>query len=297
MSASIFDESEPVVKAKTTADQAPTMSVSGNAPELRPAENPFPTSPPSGDSERELSSSEAPKESRTVRRTADDANTPYISPSSTMRAAEQLRAAAGEKARQLRAASDAKQSAEQAQAAERAKAAADQQAAAERARVAQQAQAAQQAKTEAESEERAQTAQLAAARARAAEVQARAKAEAEAAKAHARALADIPEAVSPPAVTAEARSRAAAPEPQRAQVARSQATASAAATPAAAALSPSAQEKVDEWKAVAEATWADASIVLKDIQVESERYIRENPTRAALTALGVGFVLGVLLKR
>jgi ElaB/YqjD/DUF883 family membrane-anchored ribosome-binding protein len=71
----------------------------------------------------------------------------------------------------------------------------------------------------------------------------------------------------------------------------------AAPQSAAAALSPSAQQKVDEWKDIAEATWADASIVLKDIQTEGERYIRANPTRAALTALGVGFVLGVFLKR
>ena len=35
----------------------------------------------------------------------------------------------------------------------------------------------------------------------------------------------------------------------------------------------------------------------KNWQREAEKYVRENPTKSVLTAVGVGFVLGVLFRR
>jgi ElaB/YqjD/DUF883 family membrane-anchored ribosome-binding protein len=43
--------------------------------------------------------------------------------------------------------------------------------------------------------------------------------------------------------------------------------------------------------------WADARVRLREFQSEAEIYVRANPTKAVLGAVGVGFVLGLLLKR
>lgn len=47
----------------------------------------------------------------------------------------------------------------------------------------------------------------------------------------------------------------------------------------------------------ARAAWADARVRLREFHREAEIYARANPTKAVLGAVGVGFVLGVLLKR
>jgi len=122
---------------------------------------------------------------------------------------------------------------------------------------------------------------------------------AEAAQANARAQAAKTQAVAQAQATAIREAAAVDPvQPQQQPQPEPAVQTAAAPAPAATAapLSDSAQ-KVEEWKEIAEATWADASVILKDIQRESEVYIRANPTRAALTALGIGFVLGVVLKR
>ena len=36
---------------------------------------------------------------------------------------------------------------------------------------------------------------------------------------------------------------------------------------------------------------------IRSFQDDSKQYVRENPTKAVLTALGVGFVLGLIYRR
>jgi ElaB/YqjD/DUF883 family membrane-anchored ribosome-binding protein len=46
-----------------------------------------------------------------------------------------------------------------------------------------------------------------------------------------------------------------------------------------------------------EANWDEIKDQLDRIHREAERYVKENPTKAVLAAVGVGFVLGLLMKR
>jgi ElaB/YqjD/DUF883 family membrane-anchored ribosome-binding protein len=50
-------------------------------------------------------------------------------------------------------------------------------------------------------------------------------------------------------------------------------------------------------KVRAEAVLEDAKHRADDLQKEAEEYIRANPLKAVLLALGAGFVVGTLLKR
>ena len=43
--------------------------------------------------------------------------------------------------------------------------------------------------------------------------------------------------------------------------------------------------------------WDDAKVRVRTLQEDGEDYIRENPTKAVLTALGIGFVLGLIFRR
>ena len=43
--------------------------------------------------------------------------------------------------------------------------------------------------------------------------------------------------------------------------------------------------------------WDDARRRVRSFQDESKQYVRENPTKAVFTALGVGFVLGLIFRR
>ena len=47
----------------------------------------------------------------------------------------------------------------------------------------------------------------------------------------------------------------------------------------------------------AEEVWDDALHRVRSFQDDSKQYIRENPTKAVFTALGVGFVLGFIFRR
>ena len=47
----------------------------------------------------------------------------------------------------------------------------------------------------------------------------------------------------------------------------------------------------------AEEVWNDASNRVRSFQEDTEQYVRENPTKAVFTALGVGFVLGLIFRR
>ena len=47
----------------------------------------------------------------------------------------------------------------------------------------------------------------------------------------------------------------------------------------------------------AEEVWGNACDRVRDFQDDSKQYVRENPTKAVFTALGVGFVLGLIFRR
>jgi ElaB/YqjD/DUF883 family membrane-anchored ribosome-binding protein len=52
-----------------------------------------------------------------------------------------------------------------------------------------------------------------------------------------------------------------------------------------------------EYRDKAEQVWGDARDRARTFQEDSEQYVRENPTKAVLTALGIGFVLGLIFRR
>ncbi len=47
----------------------------------------------------------------------------------------------------------------------------------------------------------------------------------------------------------------------------------------------------------AEQALGDARTRVRTFQDDAEQYVRENPTKAIFTALGVGFVLGLIFRR
>jgi len=47
----------------------------------------------------------------------------------------------------------------------------------------------------------------------------------------------------------------------------------------------------------AEQAWGDARDRARTFQEDAEQYVRENPTKAVFTALGIGFVLGLIFRR
>jgi ElaB/YqjD/DUF883 family membrane-anchored ribosome-binding protein len=53
----------------------------------------------------------------------------------------------------------------------------------------------------------------------------------------------------------------------------------------------------DEYRARGKEVWDDALHRVQNFQDDSEQYVRENPTKAVFTALGVGFVLGLIFRR
>lgn len=48
---------------------------------------------------------------------------------------------------------------------------------------------------------------------------------------------------------------------------------------------------------LSDANWEEIKEQLDKLHSEAESYIRDNPTKSVLTAAGVGFVLGLLMKR
>jgi ElaB/YqjD/DUF883 family membrane-anchored ribosome-binding protein len=58
-----------------------------------------------------------------------------------------------------------------------------------------------------------------------------------------------------------------------------------------------AEETWSEARGKAEQAWGDARSRVRTFQKDSEQYVRENPTKAVFTALGIGFVLGLIFRR
>jgi ElaB/YqjD/DUF883 family membrane-anchored ribosome-binding protein len=75
----------------------------------------------------------------------------------------------------------------------------------------------------------------------------------------------------------------------------------------ASSLKANATEKADHYKAVAtdkvqharetaQHQWEETRVKAKEIHVTAEDYIRQNPTKAVLGALGIGFLIGLIAR-
>lgn len=53
----------------------------------------------------------------------------------------------------------------------------------------------------------------------------------------------------------------------------------------------------DDYRGRAEQAWGEARQRVRTFQEDSEQYVRENPTKAVFTALGIGFILGLIFRR
>jgi ElaB/YqjD/DUF883 family membrane-anchored ribosome-binding protein len=62
-------------------------------------------------------------------------------------------------------------------------------------------------------------------------------------------------------------------------------------------LKSAAGAMAEEYRGKAEQAWGDARERARTLQEDGEQYIRENPTKAVFTALGIGFVLGLIFRR
>jgi ElaB/YqjD/DUF883 family membrane-anchored ribosome-binding protein len=52
-----------------------------------------------------------------------------------------------------------------------------------------------------------------------------------------------------------------------------------------------------EYRGQAEQAWDDAKDRVRTFQQDADQYVRESPTKAVFTALGIGFVLGLIFRR
>ncbi len=62
-------------------------------------------------------------------------------------------------------------------------------------------------------------------------------------------------------------------------------------------LKTAASSMAGEYRGKAEQAWGDAQERVRTFQEDGEAYVRENPTKAVFTALGVGFLLGIIFRR
>ena len=53
----------------------------------------------------------------------------------------------------------------------------------------------------------------------------------------------------------------------------------------------------DEYRGHAEGVWDDARRHVRSLQDGGKQYVRDNPTKAVLTALAVGFLVGFTFRR
>jgi ElaB/YqjD/DUF883 family membrane-anchored ribosome-binding protein len=52
-----------------------------------------------------------------------------------------------------------------------------------------------------------------------------------------------------------------------------------------------------EYRDKAEQAWEDVRDRVRTFREDANQYVRENPTKAVFTALGIGFVLGLIFRR
>jgi ElaB/YqjD/DUF883 family membrane-anchored ribosome-binding protein len=58
-----------------------------------------------------------------------------------------------------------------------------------------------------------------------------------------------------------------------------------------------ASEKAQYLKDSASEQWEDTRVKAKELQVTAEDYIRQNPTKCVISALGLGFLIGLIVRR
>lgn len=69
------------------------------------------------------------------------------------------------------------------------------------------------------------------------------------------------------------------------------------ATEKATALKAAATERTQHLRESATEQWQDTRVKAKELHVTSEDYIRQNPTKCVLSALGIGFLIGLIVRR
>ncbi|MEY4569697.1 MAG: hypothetical protein RLZZ398_1136 [Verrucomicrobiota bacterium] len=69
------------------------------------------------------------------------------------------------------------------------------------------------------------------------------------------------------------------------------------ATERACQLKATATEKALHFKESATEQWQDTRVKAKELHVTAEDYIRQNPTKCVLSALGAGFLIGLIVRR
>ena len=57
-----------------------------------------------------------------------------------------------------------------------------------------------------------------------------------------------------------------------------------------------ASENVNQFRDYADENWTDVKIRFDDYKEEGERYVRQNPTKSILIAIGLGFIIGRILR-
>ena len=62
-------------------------------------------------------------------------------------------------------------------------------------------------------------------------------------------------------------------------------------------LKTAATEIAGQYRGKAEQVWGDAQTRARTLQEDGEQYVRENPTKAVFSALGIGFILGLIFRR
>ena len=65
----------------------------------------------------------------------------------------------------------------------------------------------------------------------------------------------------------------------------------------AAALKSAATEKAHHLKESATEQWQETRVKAVEFQVTAEDYIRQNPTKCVVSALGLGFLIGLIVRR
>jgi ElaB/YqjD/DUF883 family membrane-anchored ribosome-binding protein len=62
-------------------------------------------------------------------------------------------------------------------------------------------------------------------------------------------------------------------------------------------LKTAATSMAGDYRDKATQAWDDAKVRVRTLQEDGEDYVRENPMKAVATALGIGFVLGLIFRR
>jgi len=69
------------------------------------------------------------------------------------------------------------------------------------------------------------------------------------------------------------------------------------ATERATAFKSAATEKAQHLKETAACQWDDTRVKARELHVTAEDYIRQNPTKCVISALGLGFLIGLIARR